>query len=506
MSQTPTTPEAATPPPPPAPADPDGKLLSRVALVVIIGALMPVLDATVVNVALNTLSSDLSASLPTIQWVVTAYLLSLAVVIPLSGWAMDRFGPKPVWIASLLGFIVGSVLCGVAWNAGSLIAFRVLQGFGGGMIMPVAQTMMATVAGPKRMGRAMSLLGIAILLGPVLGPIVGGLLVEDASWRWIFLINPPIGLLGVYLAYRLLPNLRAPRRSATLDLPGLALLSAALVALLYGLSKASSAGGFSGGTVIGCLVTGGLLLVVFVLYSLRRGTKAIIDVAMYRNRVFSIASLITLLLGVGMYGALLLLPLYYQVVRGEGTLKTGLLVVPMGLGAAVAMPVVGRIIDMIGSRIPMLVGLVLFLSGTLAFTQAGPDTSYVWLSLALFVSGVGLGCSTTPNMVATYAALPPDAVPRASGAYNILRQVGGSLGSALLAITLTRNVNDVLPGSAAGGLHHIGSAQGGQRHVEELLGEAFRDTFWVAFGLTAVMLLPALFLPNARRPERPVAR
>ncbi|MFD0688461.1 MDR family MFS transporter [Actinomadura fibrosa] len=476
--------------------------LYQLALVVVIGVLMPALDATVVNVALNTLSTELGASLPAIQWVVTAYLLSLGVVIPLSGWATDRFGAKPVWLVALGGFTIGSVLCGCAWNVGSLIAFRVVQGLGGGMIMPVGQAALATTAGPKRMGRAMAFMGIAILLGPALGPIVGGLIVEHVSWRWIFFINPPIGLLAFYLAVRLMPGTPPIRRAGRLDLPGLVLLSGGLVMLLYGLSKAGSSGGFSGTTVLGCLVGGAVLLTAFVLYSARRGEASVIDVRLYRNRVFANASVITLLLGMGMYGAMLLVPLYYQVVRGESPLTTGLLVVPMGFGAAVSIPIMGRLIDKVGSRLPMLIGLACFLLGTAAFTQVAPDTSYVWLCVVLFVMGIGLGSSNTPTMVATYSALPAETVPRASGVYNVTRQVGGSFGSALFAILLTRYIDDSFPGTSGEGLHGLSSIKADRAHVVSVVCDAFQHTFWVAFAFSAVMIIPALLLPNARRPAR----
>src|ERR671933_2301063 len=205
------------------------KDLRPIAIVVIVGALMSILDTTIVNVALQTLRDDLSVSLATIQWVATAYLLALSAVIPFTGWMAERFGPRTVWMGSVLAFVVTSGLCGAAWSAGSLIAFRVLQGLAGGMVMPVGMITLAQAAGPKRMGRVMSIVGVPMLLAPVLGPVLGGLIVTHLSWRWIFLVNLPIGLVGLMLAARLMPAARAigrggARRPARMDWQGLLLL------------------------------------------------------------------------------------------------------------------------------------------------------------------------------------------------------------------------------------------------------------------------------------------
>src|SRR4051794_30165839 len=184
-----------------------------IAIVVVVGAIMSILDATIVNVALQTLRQDLGVSLSTIQWVSTAYLLALASVIPLTGWMAERFGPRTVWMASVAAFVVTSVLCGAAWSAGSLIAFRIFQGLAGGMIMPIGMITLAQAAGPKRMGRVMSVVGVPMLLGPVIGPVLGGLLVDNLSWRWIFFVNVPVGIVGLALAWRLLPEGRAAGKS-----------------------------------------------------------------------------------------------------------------------------------------------------------------------------------------------------------------------------------------------------------------------------------------------------
>src|SRR3954451_7573682 len=214
------------------------KDLRPIAIVVVIGAIMSILDATIVNVALQTLRSDLDVSLATIQWVSTAYLLALASVIPLTGWMAERFGPRRVWMGAVGAFVATSVLCGAAWSAQSLIAFRVLQGLAGGMIMPIGMITLAQAAGPKRMGRVMSVVGVPMLMGPVIGPVIGGLLVDNLSWRWIFYVTLPVGIIGLLLAWRLLPAGRAAGRAseagqrlAPLDRVGPLLLLAGIAAV-----------------------------------------------------------------------------------------------------------------------------------------------------------------------------------------------------------------------------------------------------------------------------------
>src|ERR671928_1156356 len=180
--------------------------LGRLAAVVVLGTIMSILDTTIVNVAIETLGRQLHSSLTSIQWVSTGYLLALATVIPLTGWSMERFGAKRMWMTSVVLFLIGSTLCGLAWSTESLIVFRVLQGFGGGMIMPIGQAILAQAAGPQRMGRIMSVIGVPTLLGPILGPVIGGLIIDNASWRWIFFVNVPVGLVALALAARVLPG------------------------------------------------------------------------------------------------------------------------------------------------------------------------------------------------------------------------------------------------------------------------------------------------------------
>ncbi|WUH96587.1 DHA2 family efflux MFS transporter permease subunit [Spirillospora sp. NBC_00431] len=471
-------------------------------LVIVSGAVMAILDTTIVNVALETLGRDFDTGLSTIQWVVTGYMLAMGTVIPLTGWAVDRFGGRRVWMTSIVLFVLGSGLSGAAWNIESLIFFRVLQGLGGGMLMPTGMAIMTMAAGAHRVGRVMSIIGVPMLLGPVLGPVLGGWLVEDVDWRWIFFVNLPVGALALALAWWKVPAGQAEHASSALDWRGLVLLPPGFVLLIYGLSTASSHGGFGDASTIGWLAGGVVLVVLFVLHSLRRRERALIDVRLFTDRTFATAAAAVLLVGMVVMASMLLIPLYYQTTRGEGALAAGLLLAPQGLGAATAMPIGGVIADKFGAGRIVPIGIVLLVAGTIPFALVGADTSYWLLGAALYVRGLGLGCTMMPTMSAALTTLRRAAVSRASSTLNILMQFGGAVGTALLAVILSRQIEDRLPRAPGGGGGEGGAGGLGQipeqlrERVAPQLADAFGYTFWVAAGLTALMIVPALLLPR----------
>lgn len=467
--------------------------------VVVVGMILAILDATVVNVAIPTLGRDLHTSVATIQWVMTGYLLAFASAIPVTDWASRRLGAKRVWIGALLLFMAGSVLAGSAWSVESLIAFRVLQGAAAGLLMPVGQTILAQAAGPERMGRVMSVIGIPMLLAPIFGPVVGGAIVGAATWRWIFFVNLPVGLLAVLLAWRRLPA-APPPTGRPLDLRGLALLSPGLAVLVYGLSEAGTGGGFGSTTVLGGIAVGIALVLLFTRHALRRGSDALLDVSLFARRGFAAAAATNLLVGTALFGSLILLPLYSQLVRGERPLVTGLLLVPQGLGAALAMPFAGRLTDTLGARVVIPGGILVALAGTISYTQVDADTSYVLLAGALFLIGVGLGSTIVPSMAVAYGAVPRESMAHATSSINAIQRVAGSLGTALLAVVLQRSIEANLP-RLDGGIGALAEQSDAARaQTAPLLAAAFATTFWVAAALVAATLVPALLLP--RRPAR----
>ena len=473
----------------------------RVAGVVVIGAIMSILDVTVVSVALPTFQHEFNATYATVAWTMTAYTLALAAVIPITGWAADRFGTKRLYLTSLVLFVGGSALCSAAWDVGPLIIFRALQGIGGGMLLPLGMTIMTRAAGPDRIGRVMAVLGIPMLLGPIGGPILGGWLIEAVNWHWIFLINVPIGAIAFLAALRVLPK-DQPQPSESFDFLGMALLSPGLALFLYGVSSIPGQGTVAAAKVLIPALIGLVLVLAFVAHALRKD-HPLIDLRLFRNRNLAVAVITMSLFIVAFMGAMLLLPSYFLQVRGESTLHTGLLLAPQGIGAMVTMPIAGRLVDRIGPGKLVLGGIVLIALGTSVFTQVAADSSYVMLLGGLFVMGLGMGMTMMPIMSAALASLTNHQVARGSTMMNIIQQTGGSIGTGVMSVILTNQVqndeaaakySDVTQGLIPPSVlspDDIASGQSGLAH-------AFSGTYVVALVLVILCIVPALFLPRKK--------
>jgi EmrB/QacA subfamily drug resistance transporter len=457
--------------------------LTALSVVLLLGAATTILDTTIVNVALDHLRTVFDASVADMQWVSSGYLLALAGVIPLTGWAADRFGARTVWTTAVAAFLAGSVLCALAWDLPSLIAFRVLQGIGGGMVLPVTMSILTQAAGPARIGRAMAAIVIPAQLAPILGPIVGGALVDSVSWRWLFLINVPLCLAALALAGRYLPAGHADR-SARIDLPGFLLLTPGLVGVAYGISQAGARGGFG---AVGCwlpMAAGALLVAAFVGYGLRTRRTPIIDVRPLGRRSFGLASGITFVGGFSSFAAMFLLPLFYQQARGESASATGLLLIPQGLGTIAFVLLSKRLGRRVDTRFLVVGGLLLSMGGLLPFALADGSTPDALLLTGQFVQGLGLGAVLLPIMTLAMSSLSAPEVPRASAAFSVVQRVGAPFGVTVVAVLL----QSALASSGATPL------------------AAFTSTFWWVIGFSAVPLVLALLLPPAApRPAAPDA-
>ena len=446
--------------------------------VVILGMIMSILDTTIVNVALHTLSHDLHSTISQVQWVVTGYLLALAAVIPVSGWAARRFGAKQVYLASLVLFTAGSAACGLSTSLGMLVAFRVLQGAGGGMIMPLAQLIMAQVAGPQRMGRVMGVVSMPAMLAPIAGPVVGGLILENLHWSWIFFVNVPVGFVAFALGWRMLPRTDSGD-AGRLDWRGLALLPTGAAALVYGLSELGSGAAFGATKVLVPALLGVVLIALFILHALR-WPRPLLDIRLYANRVFAGASLTTFGVGAALFGAMILVPLYYQEVRGLSVIDTGLLNGPQGIGALVIMPIAGRLTERYGGGRIALIGVSLLALSTVPFVFIGAHTSIVLLSLILVVRGVSIGMSFMPAMTAAFASMRPEQLSDATPQINVLMRLGGAIGTAILAVVLQRSTTG---------------------HTPTELAHAYNAAYLWALGIALLSLLPCLMLLRAERPQ-----
>jgi EmrB/QacA subfamily drug resistance transporter len=463
-----------------SPADRIDARVWRIGAVVIVGSIMSILDTTIVNVALDTLRRELGATIAQIQWVVTGYMLALAAVIPVTGWAARRFGAKRVYVVSLVVFTAGSALCGLANSTEELIAFRVLQGVGGGMILPIGQMMMADAAGPKRMGRVMSIVAVPAMLAPILGPTIGGLIVDNASWRWIFFVNVPIGVVAVIAALRALPDVERTRPEA-LDVRGFVLLALGVPALTYGLAEIGATGGFTAAKVVVPCLAGLGLIGAFALHALRV-PNPLLDLRLYRRPTFASASLAMFCLGAALFGSMILLPLYWQGIRHESVVDTGLLTAPQGLGMALVMPLAGKLADRWGGGPVALFGVTVTTIGSIPFALIAAHTSIPFLLGAMFVRGAGIGFAFMPAMAAAFASLERSELPHATPQLNVLQRVGGSIGTAVLAVVLQRGLI---------GVHTLAGA-----------ADAYGSAFWWSTGMTALAIVPCVVLVRAERAAR----
>jgi EmrB/QacA subfamily drug resistance transporter len=362
----------------------------------------------------------------------------------------------------------------------------------------LAQTILAQAAGPKRLGRVMSVIGVPMMLGPVLGPVIGGFIVDSLSWRWIFFVNLPIGVAALFAAWFWMAG-DGPRAGGRIDARGLVLLPPGLAAIVYGMSEAGSHGTITNASTLIGVACGVALVAAFVVHALRMDGTPLVDVRLLANREFAAGAATTCFLAIALFGSMLLAPLYYQAVRGENALHAGLLMAPQGIGAAIAMPIAGKLTDRTGAGRIVPLGILMALAGTLGFTQVAGDTAYVELALALFVIGLGIGASMMPAISAAYQTLRGEQVPGAAPALNVLQRVGGSIGSALMAVVLARfTASELGQGGSVVGRRGEGELPPA---IADKLGHAFGHTYWVAFGLIAFAILPSLLLPR-RVPER----
>jgi EmrB/QacA subfamily drug resistance transporter len=434
---------------------PDGRLdpaLRRLIGVILLGGIMGILDGSMIAVAADTLAHDLGTSLATISWVSTSYLLAVTLSIPVTTWAVDRFGGRRLWLLGLVVFLAGSIGSGLAWDAPSLIVFRVVQGLGAGLIDPLMLTLLARAAGPGRAGRVMGLMGVVGSSGPVLGPVIGGIILQGLPWRWMFLVNIPIGIVALLLARIVVPKDTpdATREAPRLDIAGLALIGPGVAAGVLALSQAAERAAFVTWQVLVPLAAALLLLAGYAVHALGpRRTPPLIDLRLFTRRGFSASVTVGSLVGLATFASLFALPLYYQQARGHGTFAAALLLAPLGVGSAISMPLTGRLSDRLGSRSPVLGGGAVAGLSALAFTQVGAHTPEALTAVLAFTLGLGLGSVGAPTIASLYRTLPPELVPQGSSVLYMLNQLGASIGIATVALV----VQTVGDGGSVRGFH-----------------------------------------------------
>ncbi|GAA2158923.1 MULTISPECIES: DHA2 family efflux MFS transporter permease subunit [Glycomyces] len=416
-----------------------GAALLRQVGVILLGGVLGLLSSTMVAVGLDVLATEFDVPLAVMGWASTGFLLAVTIAIPFTTWAVDRFGGKRMWLAGLILFAAASLGAGLAWNEGSLIAFRVAQGFGAGILDPLVLILLARAAGPARAGRVMGLMGVVLSLGPVAGPIFGGAVLERLDWPWMFHLSIAIAAVVFALSLRELPA-DPPREAAQplprLDVIGLALIGPGVAALILAASQAAESRAFTVWPVLLPLAAGAVLLAAYTVRARRPGAEPLIDLRLFASGGFSASVAIMGLTGVVMYASLVVLPLYYQDLHGSGVLAAGLLIAPFGIGGTVSMPLAGWISDRIGSRSLARAGAIVLLACALALTRLDADTPIAWPVAATLVMGLASGFISAPTMGSLYRTLPAPQVAQGSSVLYMLNQLGGSIGIAVVALIL----------------------------------------------------------------------
>jgi len=444
--------------------------------ILVLGALMPMLDSTMVNIAINHLSHDFNTGLDSIQWVTTGYVLATAIAVPIAGWAIQRFDGKNLVIGANVLFLLGSILSGLSWNIDAMIIFRIVQGAAAGFILPLMSTLMAQIAGPQYMGRLMSIIGIPIVLGPILGPVVGAIIIQSVSWRWIFFVNVPVGVIAIALMMWKLQHFTPVNPQAKFDFVGITLLGIISATLIYGITDAAKNATFNNGATIGFTIAGIFSLVVYIVYAAYRKDAAILPLHLFKIKSFDGAMLGLFLAGIANNGPMLLLPLFFQNVRGFSVINAGLMLISQGVGMLVARPLIGRMTDKLGARTVVLVSLAFTIAGTLPFVFFDHNASLVWISVALFIRGIGIGGVSIPMMTDAYTGMEKADVPASSIGTRIIQNIGGAFGSAVLATVVSLSVTSA--------------------PTLRVMTTAYQNGFKVALFVSLLLLLPALLLTN----------
>ena len=500
-----------------------------VASVVILGVFMSILDQTIVNIAIPRLQTAFGADIHSVQWVLTAYILTQGVVTPTAAYFSDTFGIKRFYIFCLAAFTICSALCGLAWSLPVLILFRVLQGAGGAALFPMSITLLFREFPPQERGVAMGFFGVPALLAPALGPTLGGYIVTFAGWQPIFYINVPIGIVAIILAMVLLREYR-PEGRTRFDFIGFFFAAIGLATMLYALSDAST-DGWTSGTVLGFLLVGLIFLALFVTTEIiiaNRGGQPLLDLRLFANGPFRTAIIASVFVIFCLFSGLFLFTIYLQTIRGLSAFQTGLLLLPQALASMVSVIVGGRLVDRIGVRAVMIPGLLILAFATWQLTFLTTSSPYSWIQLIFILRGLALGLTIQPLTVAMMAEVRPRQLAQASSLNTVGRAVSSSLGIAVIAtlvqtqtqvhfghlaeqVTASSRIGQLLPQLQAYFVAHGASMQAARTAALQVIAGllqsqsfvlALHDAFVLTIFVIVLAIIATLFVRGSRRPAR----
>jgi DHA2 family multidrug resistance protein len=405
-----------------------------ITFAVMSATLVQVLDTTIVNVALPHMAGQLGATSDQISWVLTSYLVSSAICMPLTGYMADVFGRKRFLLTCIAGFVGASALCGLSQTLAQIVFFRLLQGVFGAALVPLSQAIMADAYPREERGKAMAIWGLGVMVGPVAGPTLGGWLTDTASWRWTFYINVPVGALSLFLAAQFVPD--TLRRARRMDWTGFALMALGIAGLQYLLDRGNQHDWFQAKDIVAAALVAVLCLGAFVAYSLRFGERAVFDVRLFSDRNFGVACLIMATMGLGMYGALVLQPILLEGLLGYPIVLTGIVMAPRGVATAISMVIVGRLVSKFDARVLVTIGIAFSAVGSYMMTFYSFDVTTLNIMLPAFLQGIGLGLIFVPLSTVAYATLDRSRMAEAAGIYSLVRTIGSSIGISIVTTVM----------------------------------------------------------------------
>ncbi|NIK75189.1 EmrB/QacA subfamily drug resistance transporter [Paenibacillus castaneae] len=459
-------------------------------IAIISGIFMVILDATAMNVALSRLVVDFKTDLPTLQWTVTGYMLATAAVIPLAGWLSDRFGAKNVFLTSIILFTIASMLCATPNSAEWLIVFRIIQGLGGGFVMPVAMAYVFRLSPPNKIGVVMGMLGVPVLLAPAIGPVLSGWLIEYHSWHWIFLINIPVGIFSVAFGLWKLPKV-GRKKVAGFDLPGMILGPIAFASLSYGVSQGAES--WTSDKTLAGLIIGAVALIAFIIVELRAKIP-LLELRVFRSIDFSFSIFVQWILQFSLFGAIFLLPQFLQQARGYGAFDTGMTLFPQALASAVMMPIGGYLFDKIGVRWLVVAGLSLVSGAIFQYSHVSLTTEGRDLTLPLIMAGAGMGLMMMPLNSHLIKKAPAELVSRVTSLTSAMQQVISSFAVATLVTILTSRITKLVTEKNM----VITSPADLQKAMLSVAPEAFGYTFSIMMVIAIIGVFLGLFLRRGK--------
>ena len=407
-----------------------------VLIVVIMGSFMPILDTTIVNVGLPKMMAHFGSTVDQIEWVVTAYMISFAIIMPAMNWLQRAFGLKTIFMASLIIFCLGSALCGVAWNLDSMVFFRVIQAIGGGAMMPTGLTLISEVFPPQERGMATGIWSIGAMVAPTIGPFVGGYLVDEISWRWIFYINLPMGSAAMLAAFGVLPFRPPASIRKPFDFIGFGSFSIFLAFLLVALTQGQREG-WDSDYILTCFGLSLLGLTAFMI-SWFWVSEPLIDLRLLINRNFFLANIINFVRAIGIFGSIFLMPMFLQNLLQYSAWRTGMILAPSAITVALVAPFSGLITDRIGPRLPLFLGTCFLAFSLYAYRDLSLNADYGFLLWPQIYRGIGLGLINAPLMSTALNAVRREETGMASGMLTVVMQLGGAFGIAILGTILQR--------------------------------------------------------------------